>query len=398
MLNRHRFLQEMPDPIKRALHPLRRRLYLVDYVLPEQSIVRSWVDYLPDQKPRQSTAIENIRVLAPAEQVEIGNPEADPFIPIGKYFRNGSFIRPPVFVCDVPDARLHVGTGMVSTRDWEVVADLEYRLEGFPPFRKRKPRDLKKIAGPCATINFWNAGNVGHWLLDCLPRIHSFAKAEPRQKLTLLMPESLWPLHRESLGYVLPPNIVVEYHPDEAWFRVENFKWASMVSGRCNFLMPQEYYEAVRRPVFAGLGLPSQHRQTGRLYLSRRSTRQRRVLNEEEVCSMLSRYEFQIIEMEKFSFREQVELVHSADIIVGPHGAALNWMLFAGNIHLVELHPTRAPLNHCHTLAKGLGQQYHFLVDSRGEDDDFMVDTDALEKLLKREVGLRPASVHISMQ
>jgi capsular polysaccharide biosynthesis protein len=85
-----------------------------------------------------------------------------------------------------------------------------------------------------------------------------------------------------------------------------------------------------------------------------------------------------------------VELLHSADIVVGPHGAALNWMLFAGNIRMVELHPTRAPQNHCHTLAKGLGQEYYFLVDSRGENDDFTVDMPALEKILRDNLGLRP--------
>jgi capsular polysaccharide biosynthesis protein len=329
--------------------------------------------------------------LSPAETVTIGDPKEDPFIPIGKHYRSGTFLRPTIFVCDIPDARLHMGPGMVCTRDWEVVADLEYRVGGFPAFRKRKPRNVTKLEGGYyTTINFWNATNVGHWLLDCLPRLHSLAKAEPHQKLTLLMPESLSPLHRESLDYVLPRHFAVEYHPDDAWFQVEHFKWASMVSGRCNFLMPTEYYEAVRQPIFARLGLASVPDRSARLYLSRRSTKQRRVLNEDEVCRLLTRYGFEIVEMEKFSFRKQVELIHSADIVVGPHGAALNWMLFAGKIRLVELHPTRAPLNHCHTLAKGLGQEYHFLTDSRGEDDDFTVDVPALETLLEGKLALRP--------
>jgi hypothetical protein len=385
-------LQGMPGSLKRALHPLRRKFYLLDYVLPEQSLVRSAVDYLPEQSGVRSTAIENVRVLAPEKKVLIGSPTEDAFIPIGKYYREGYFVRPSIFVCDLPDAALHVGSGMVCTRDMEVVVDFEYRLPYYSQFRKRKPRSLKRLAGTYSTVNSCFAYNIGHWWIDCLPRIHSLAKAEPKSKITLLMPTSIRGTFRESLEYVLPSNFVVEYHPENHWLRLEKFLWPSMISGRCNYLLPTEYYESMRRPIFARFGLPAQHRKTARIYVTRRGARWRRVLNDAAVGALLVRYGFEIVVLEDLTFRQQVELFHKADIVVAPHGAGLNTIMFSGDIHVVVLYPTQVPQNYFHTLAIGLGQKHHFLTHPGGEDDDFTVETERLEKLLQTELGLRASN------
>jgi hypothetical protein len=227
-------LKQLSVYAKRIVHPLRRRFYVIDYVKPEEGIVRSWGDYLPEKTVGQSTAIRNIRVLAPEQRINIGSPHEDAFVPVGKLYREGSFVRPSIIVCDVPDARLHVGSGMVCTRDWEVVTDLDRRLSGFSKFRRPKPRQIKRLAGTYSTVFGWSADNVSHWMMDCLPRIHSLAQIEPKARVTLLMPESLSPVHRESLNCLLPPNFVVEYWPDDTWLQPENFLWASMVSGRWN--------------------------------------------------------------------------------------------------------------------------------------------------------------------
>jgi capsular polysaccharide biosynthesis protein len=87
-----------------------------------------------------------------------------------------------------------------------------------------------------------------------------------------------------------------------------------------------------------------------------------------------------------------VELFSKADIIVGPHGAGLVWMLFAEKIRVLELHATQTPRNHYHTLARGLGQEYHFLLHEGGEDDDFTVNMQELEHVLRHKLGLQPLS------
>jgi len=389
IIHHRKVKQYVPSVVKGALHPLLRRFYLMDYVLPDQSLVRSLWDNRPEPPVVRSTAIQNIRTLAPAEKVVIADPRDDPFVPIGKYYREGCFVRPPIFVADVPEARLHVGTGMVCTRDWEIMTDLEYRLSGYPELRKRKPRHLTRLAGTYTTIFSWNGDNFGHWMFDFLPRFHSLAKAEPNAKITMIMPDDLRPALRESFESVLPRNFVVEYRPRDTWLQLENFIWPSMISGRCNFFLPAEYFDAIRRPIFSRFGLSERHQKTERIFVTRRHAQTRRVLNEPAVGSLLARYGFKSYELSELSFREQVELFHRAEIVVGPHGAGISSIIFSGDIRLVVFYPTQVPQNHWHTLARGLGQEHHFVLDHVGEDDSFTVDTQQLEHVLRNELGLQ---------
>ena len=380
----------VPKFVQRALHPIWRQFYFVDYVLPATAEVHPLVAYLPDQPARRSAGIENVRILTPAEEIFIADPLVDPFVPIGKYYRSGTFVRSPLLVCKIPDARLHVGTGMVCTRDWEVVPDMEYRMTNYPEIRNWKPRQLQRVTGTHSTIFIWNGENFSHWMFDCLPRLHSLAKAEPEARVTMLMPDFLRPNFRESFECLLPKNFAVEYHPRDTWFEVENLIWPSMVSGRCNYLLPTDYYDAIRQPLFSKYGLPSTHRQTKRIFVTRRDASLRRMLNEDAVSRLLARYGFEDYELSRLSLREHVELFHQAEIVIGTHGAGLSSIVFSGDIQLVVIHPTRTPQNHYHTLAKGLGQRHHFIAHDAGEDDSFSVDVRALEDILRRELGLKP--------
>ena len=110
--------------------------------------------------------------------------------------------------------------------------------------------------------------------------------------------------------------------------------------------------------------------------------------NETAAIELLAQYGFECVEGSALSFRQQVEIFHRADIVIGTHGAGLSSILFSGKIRLVVLHATRVPQNHYHTLAKGLGHEHHFMLHDGSEDDDFTVDLRRLEKLLKEELGL----------
>ena len=114
-----------------------------------------------------------------------------------------------------------------------------------------------------------------------------------------------------------------------------------------------------------------------------------RVLNEAELEAFLKPYGFRTVELSQISFREQVELFHRAEIVLGPHGAGLNVLFHCGKIPVVVLHPNQKPQNHYHTLARGLGQDYHFVLHHGDIDSDFEVDLPALKRVLEGELGLR---------
>ena len=172
--------------------------------------------------------------------------------------------------------------------------------------------------------------------------------------------------------------------------QVETLLWPSLLTGRCNGFLPADYFAALRRPIFTRFHLPPVHAKTERLYVTRRACANRRILNEEALIEFLRPYGFRVVELEKMSFREQVELFHRAEIVLGPHGAGFNLIVFSGVILVIVLHPDQHPQNHFHTLARGMGQEHDF---TTGPGDDreanFEADLPALRRIFA-ERGIRP--------
>jgi capsular polysaccharide biosynthesis protein len=65
-----------------------------------------------------------------------------------------------------------------------------------------------------------------------------------------------------------------------------------------------------------------------RLYVSRKEASYRRVTNEDQVMKLLEEFDFRIVQLEKLTVAEQIQLFHSAEVIVAPHGAGLANVMF----------------------------------------------------------------------
>jgi Glycosyltransferase 61 len=362
---------------KKLAYPLRRHTHILDYIT-------------PDRQNAGANGIQNFQVLIPASNVRYADP-SDPFPPISKYYRDGTFDRPDIYVCDVTGGYFHVGSGLVCTRDFKAIPDLPYRLHLYSAFGKKRPAQTTQRTGLFTTVNSCHAWNHYSWYVDCLARVHSLAQAIPSEPVTMIMPDTVGEVMRESLACVLPSNFTVEYHPAETWFQLEHMIWPSLITGRCNGLLPPEYLDAIRRPIFDRLGLPQTHTPTDRLYVTRNGARCRCVLNEDALVALLQRYGFKTVQVEKLSFREQVETFHRASVILGPHGAGLHLMGYSGPIDIVVLHPNRTPQNFFHTQAKGLNQNYHHVLtlDEGDEERNFEADLAAVEKVLREELALK---------
>lgn len=66
-----------------------------------------------------------------------------------------------------------------------------------------------------------------------------------------------------------------------------------------------------------------------RLYIDRRGSAQRRLINETEVVNALEAMGFVAIRLEEFSIDQQISLIRQAGVIVSPHGAGLTNIGFA---------------------------------------------------------------------
>ena len=341
--------------------------------------------------------IENLQVLWPAEKVSFEPTENEQkFLKIAKYFNDGFYFRPNIFVCEVPQAYLHIGTGLVCTRDFKAVneSQMEYRLRNNPHFKTFKPLAIKRLKGTYySTINNIFSHQWQHWTVDCLTRLYSLSRAYPDQRIVLLTPSGLRKDWNESLTAALPPNFEIQHLSGETWVQVDRLILPSYVSARANHHLPPGYYDTMRQTTFARLGLPPKTESQERIYVSRSMAAWRRILNEEELLELLGRYGFKSILLEKMAFRDQVDLFRRAEVVAGAYGSNWGNNIYSGKIKNFVLYADRQPEPHVFTLTKGLGQEHFFLAgDVTDVHADITANLGEVERVLREEMNLRPVA------
>ncbi|MEO8948271.1 MAG: glycosyltransferase family 61 protein [Mucilaginibacter sp.] len=132
-----------------------------------------------------------------------------------------------------------------------------------------------------------------------------------------------------------------------------------------------------------------------RIYVSRRNATQRKIVNEEEVITTLSRYNFTTIYNEDYSFFEQISIYSNAKHLASIHGAGLTNMIFmpAGAIVFELVKRKTNPIRHLNLLywylADALNHQYYYQIcepidiDEMFISADIVVDIDLLNKNLE---------------
>ena len=376
-----------------TLYGIKRRLLRAAPVLDRVGLRRLRVVDVAHARDLLGRGVENLRVLIPGGLVSFASPRDESFLRVSKFYPEGTFDRPDVFVCDVPSGAVHVGTGIVLTAAGTIVEEsvLAYRLPYTSVYEGLRPLRPMRIQGSVATILNVFGENVWHWLIDSLPRIVSLGKAVPAaERVTLLLPNTLHEAQRELLGHLLPANVSVRVLPKRTWVRADRVILPSFLSGHSNGFLPADYLSEIRTRIFRGFGLPETSTPRGRIFVSRQGDRHRRVRNEGAVMEALAPLGFRSVYLVGMSAREQIETFRTAEIVVGAYGAGLAWLLFSGPIPVVILYPNTVPNTHFITQASSLGQTHHFLVhDAPDEYTDFDADVPRLRALLEQELALK---------
>jgi hypothetical protein len=109
-----------------------------------------------------------------------------------------------------------------------------------------------------------------------------------------------------------------------------------------------------------------------KLFISRRSARIRRIVNEADLRAQLGAKGFETAELEHLSLAEQMALIASARIIVAPHGAGLTNLLWAQpGTTLVEIFPEGGVHGSAFMrIATQMGLGYFAIVGAAGENRD----------------------------
>jgi capsular polysaccharide biosynthesis protein len=228
-------------------------------------------------------------------------------------------------------------------------------------------------------------GGYYHWLVDSLPRWRVLQAAGYVNYDYVLLPDRLLPFEEEMLDVLKIPR--AKRLPCSKNF-VHQFERLVVPVMPAPIWKVPAWVCAWLRSLF-----PVQNGGPEKIYISRRNTSRRRLVNETELEAKLQAAGFVSIQAERFSVVEQARLFNSAKCVVSCHGAGLTNMVFAPpNALLVELfHPDiviRPAFQH---LAPAAGLRYVAVmgnrtqesVPKREEEAEFKIDPSAVFRAIE---------------
>jgi tetratricopeptide (TPR) repeat protein len=125
-----------------------------------------------------------------------------------------------------------------------------------------------------------------------------------------------------------------------------------------------------------------------KIYISRRRTSKRPLLNEEEVEIFLLSLGFYICYMEDHSFEEQIAMMRGCEIVVAPHGAGLTNILFSNpSMTVIELLMDKYTVSHFYKMSVLCSHKYYPVLGSLKKERNWQKDQD-FEKNFLWEIDL----------
>jgi Glycosyltransferase 61 len=276
---------------------------------------RSTLDYASEH-----TEI-SVREIHPAEVVRL------PSHPLGHDTSLGELKAAPAFVFEIPNVNFwaYYG-GSVVTADNVLLADLSPEVWGsrnHPIFSRWHLPKSQLLNGRIAIgVTPEAGGNYYHWLVDLLPRVLLLKHATQNFSNydTLLLNGSRANYERETLTALEVPPEKIRFVDSRDRFQIASAVFPSL---DIKVIAPWKV-RGLRELVSSR---PQRHR-SSRLYFSRAGAAVRRIANEKEISEALRQHDFEVLEAETLSFREQADLSANASMIIAPHGAALANIVF----------------------------------------------------------------------
>lgn len=171
--------------------------------------------------------------------------------------------------------------------------------------------------------NQWTGANYYHWMIDSLPRLLLVQTQYPNCRV--LMPAPVADFIRDSAALLGFTDLVLLQ-------KGETLRDADLLipehvtpPGYQHPVLLRQLRQQLISAVYGGEKLPKPYR---KVYISRRSQRVRRLINEEDIVALLERYGYEIWEFEGMSLIDQVHLMSETISLISIHGAGLTNILF----------------------------------------------------------------------
>lgn len=324
---------------------------------------------------------------------------------------------PDVYVTEVGHASVYGATNLVFLRESVLHHDLyDFRrdftseeLHGrhiIDPSKGRMRLLLHDDAPTHLAVaaNFVDAcaSNYAHWMTEVLPRIAAFCSVEKFSDVPLIIDDGLHPNILESLALIVGPVREVVALPRGRRVSVDKLYVTSVtgyvpferrnpdLAGHSHGLFSPCAFELVRSRCSIAANRHHIRNLPQKVYL-RRTSGIRKVLNTVEIEKQLKAEGYAIVEPEKLSFLQQVEVFGNAQSIVGSSGAALANLIHSprgANVVILISKLKGTSYWYWQNMACSSGNSIKYVLgdpaeNSTGIHADFSVDLEALNQALR---------------
>jgi hypothetical protein len=344
------------------------------------------------------------REIFPAEAIVYGEPKGteknvDAFIPL----RKTDVPAPAVAV--IPDGYLcrngERSHSAVLTSDRRLIWDVSNPRDRSPVSEHHWFFEATDLPPPVAlpgtvavmTILPRHARNYAHWMLEVLPRIDLFRRSGIPIDTFVVDPLTTPFQHETLVKLGVDEGSILEM---DHRFHISAAELAVSYSPG-SFNAPS-WICALLRNEFVGDIADAKER----LYISRgNAIRGRGIVNEVEVKEVLAEFGFREFVADRCTVAEQAEAFASAEVIVGPHGAALTNLVFCRpGTRVIELFAPSFVVPWFYHLSNQCKLEYHWLIGNGERPTSFLgwpipkrspdpieIDVDVLVQTL-RDAGL----------
>jgi hypothetical protein len=304
--------------------------------------------------------------------------------PIG--FTPERFWREPAqFTCLLRNAYLYSQDGAIRTQWNDPINELAPNWEDRLPYVMGTRRDVEfnlrpriVVSGLSTVIAVPGCDSYYHWLLQAVPRLLNVMEHVPfLERIYIPASTSI-----DQIDFLV--SLGVER---SRLYRIE---------GRTRYFFHQLLVSSIPGTGGAVSGwaldvlrqLVHSHavRSASRNIYLLRGGRRRRIKNEAEVIKICESMGFEIVDGSSLTIRKQIEVLSTAENVVGAHGAALTNVVFSQGARILEVFPPNNIVSDCYShLSEKAGSHYFWSVSGgmlADENGDFGVDVEHFKPML----------------
>ena len=213
-----------------------------------------------------------------------------------------------------------------------------------------------------------SGSNYFHWILQVIPQIcllrHVGIDTDTIAKFAFFRLPINLPFQKETLGLLgIPRSKIIQT------FKNPNIKAKKLiVTSPINIAPPRKLACELVRSEFLNQKSLESIDKSNRIYISRKNSSSRKIINENQLITLLTNFGFKVVSLESMTFLQQVGLFSQTEIIVAPHGAGLTNLIFCQpGVKVIEIFAKSYPYMCYQQICSYYNLNYYSFI---GEDVD----------------------------